>query len=168
MKRGSALLLSLFLLCLSACAPSAVAPPGDLSCTVSICCTALLRNTDLSPEKARFVPSDGYVLHETTVSFSDGESVFDVLRRACTENVCTDNCAYCKAGGIPFESVYTPGYGTYYVQGIHQLYEKDAGSASGWFFSVNGESATKGCSETPVHAGDTIEWVYTCDGFPSQ
>ena len=47
---------------------------------------------------------------------------------------------------------YTPAYKTYYVRGIHQLYELDCGNLSGWTYQVN------------VKAGDVIAWRYTCDG----
>ena len=160
MKRIVCLLLPLLLLC--GCAKKTAAPETGV-CTVSVCCDRLSGNDKLNPAKRDFVPSDGYILRETRVAFREGETVFDVLRRACTDNVCTDRCKYCQTGGIQLEFAYTPAYGAYYVEGIHNLYEKDCGSTSGWLFFVNGESATRGCSEVAVQDGDRIEWVYTTD-----
>ena len=164
-KKVSAAVCVLILLFLAGCAPHGDTPQSGavLHCTMSVCCTDLLDNPDLKDSKKAFVPSDGYVLHPTQVTAQKGESVYDLLRRVCAEHVCTDNCPYCQDGGIALESAYTPGYGTYYVEGIHQLYEKDCGEQSGWIFLYNGESATKGCSEIALQDGDVIEWIYTCD-----
>lgn len=163
MRRVLSALCACVLLLLTGCTPrqSSAQTNGDRhTCTLSICCTALLDNSALDPDKAEFVPSDGYILRPTDVAFSEGDSVYDVLRSACADHVCTDNCVYCRSGGIQMESVYTPGYGTYYVEGIHQLYEKDCGAQSGWIYLYNGHTADKGCSEIAVHNGDVIEWVY--------
>ena len=59
---------------------------------------------------------------------------------------------------------YTPAYKTYYVRGIHQLYELDCGNLSGWTYQVNGIVPNYGCSKYTVKAGDMIAWRYTCDG----
>ena len=165
MKKTICLLLFLaFLLCCGCVKEQTPSTTG--TCTVSICCDALVGNDALNETKKDFVPSDGYILHETSVTFSESESVFDVLRRACAENVCTDDCAACQNGGIQLEYAYTPVYGSYYIEGIHNLYEKDCGSMSGWVFLVNGKSASMGCSEVQVQNGDRIEWVYTTTGTP--
>ena len=51
---------------------------------------------------------------------------------------------------------YTPAYKTYYVRGIHQLYELDCGNLSGWTYQVNGIVPNYGCSKYTVKAGDVI------------
>lgn len=133
-------------------------------CTVSICCTTVSENIDkLKSGKEAFVPSDGYILHEVKMSFTEGETAFDLLKRACEENVCTDNCVYCRSGGIQYEASYNPTYQSGYVEGIHQLYEKDCGSRSGWMYRVNGVFPNYGSSSYVVKNGDKIEWIYTCD-----
>lgn len=133
-------------------------------CTVSINCSQILNNSDkLKSEKASFVPTDGYILKEVTVEFSEGESVYDVFQRVCRESVCSDNCDYCKAGGIHYEASYSAGYDNYYIEGIHQLYEKDCGSKSGWMYRVNGVFPNYGCSSYVVENGDVIEFLYTCN-----
>ena len=50
-----------------------------------------------------------------------------------------------------------------YIQGIHNLYEFDVGSGSGWMYSVNDWYPNYGCSCYTVQPGDVICWVYTCD-----
>lgn len=121
-------------------------------CTISISCSTILNNMDdLDPAKKDFVPKSGWILKKTTVTFEEGESVHDVLKRVC------------KSKGIHMESKYTPMYESAYVEGINQLYEFDCGSLSGWMYKVNGWFPNYGCSRYKVSEGDVIEWVYTCD-----
>ena len=57
------------------------------TCTFSISCRTILDNMALCEEsKQGIVPSDGTILPTTTVTFSEGESVFDVLQRICSSN----------------------------------------------------------------------------------
>ncbi|MBQ6393402.1 MAG: DUF4430 domain-containing protein, partial [Eubacterium sp.] len=121
-------------------------------CTISINCSTILNNMDnLTAGKEEFVPSDGWILKSTKVSFSDGESVHDVLQRVC------------KDKGIHMESSFTPAYNSAYVEGINQLYEFDCGELSGWMYNVNGWFPNYGCSKYVLSDGDVISWVYTCD-----
>ncbi len=138
--------------------------PQKLRCTVSIDCSTILNNMDkLKSGKEFFVPADGKILKTVTVEFEQGETVFDILKRACANNPCSGNCQYCQSSGIQLEYSYSGGYGSYYVEGIHQIYEKDCGSKSGWMFKVNGVFPNLGCSSYTVKNGDKIEWLYTCD-----
>lgn len=131
-------------------------------CFVTIDCKNIKNNlSSLKKGKKAFVPQNGYILKDARVPFEVGESAFDALKRACKENVCTDNCEYCKKGGIQLEFSFTPAYKSYYVEGIHQLYEKDCGSFSGWMFSVNGEFSDVSSSEYLLKAGDKITFSYT-------
>ena len=91
------------------------------------------------------------ILKKTTVSFTTGESVFDILKTICGEK------------GIQISSKYTPLYDSYYVEGINQLYELDCGKNSGWMYSVNGTFPNYGASAYKPKDGDVILWVYTCD-----
>ena len=79
----------------------------------------------LSAGKEGYVPADGTVLAVSKVEMKDGDSVFDVLKRAC------------DLADIQLEYSYTSIYESYYVEGIHQLYEFDRGSESGWMISFN-------------------------------
>ena len=122
------------------------------TCIISISCETILDNIDKCVEsKKALVPEDGIILPATEVTFSDGESVYDVLQRVC------------KEAGIQIESSFTPAYNSAYVEGINNLYEFDCGELSGWMFSVNGWYPNYGCSKYTVNAGDEICWVYTCN-----
>lgn len=122
------------------------------TCTVSISCATILENLDrLNAEKADLIPADGVLLAPTAVEFTEGESIFDVLKRVCRENK------------IHMEFSETPVYQSAYIEGIGNLYEFDCGEGSGWMYRVNGEFPNYGCSRYPLQDGDTVEWVYTCD-----
>ncbi|MBR4728186.1 MAG: DUF4430 domain-containing protein, partial [Clostridia bacterium] len=134
------------------------------TCTVSINCSVVLENgSKLKAGKAAFVPTGGQILVPVTVTFTPGEDAYTVLRRACEENTCVDRCAYCAKDGIQMEASFTPGYNTYYVQGIHQIYEKDCGAKSGWLYRVNGVYPNVGSSSYTVRDGDRIDWIYTLE-----
>ena len=111
------------------------------------------------------MPKDGYILKETTVSVAEGSTVFDVLRLVCKQNTCPEKCTYCRKSGIQLEYVYTPGYDSEYIRGIHQLYEKDCGTQSGWMYSVNGVFPNYGVNKYTVKNGDEIKLRYTCNGL---
>lgn len=143
--------LTLLLAALTACGASG-GGEGELSCTVSISCATVLDNWEQCDESKRgLIPADGIFLPETEVSFTEGESVFDVLERAC------------KANQLHMEYSFTPAYGSAYVEGIGNLYEFDVGALSGWMYAVNGWFPNYGCSQYVLQDGDTVEWRYTCD-----
>ena len=135
--------------------PDEPEPPVENSvptCTVSISCTTILEDPErLNAEKADLIPADGVLLAPTAVEFTEGESVFDVLKRVCRENK------------IHMEFSKTPVYQSAYIEGIGNLYEFDCGEGSGWMYRVNGEFPNYGCSRYTLADGDTVEWVYTCD-----
>ncbi len=121
------------------------------TCTFSIECSTILNNfSDLNPDKRELVPSDGIILPTTTVTFYEGESVFDVLQRVC------------KTYGIHLESSWTPIYNSAYIEGINNLYEFDCGELSGWMYRVNGWYPNYGCSRYQLADGEKVEWRYTC------
>jgi len=94
----------------------------------------------------------GYkIMSAKTVSFSEGETVFDVLYRECRESK------------IHMASRMTPFYNGAYIEGIDNLYEFDAGELSGWMYSVNGWYPNYGSSQYYLSDGDVIAWRYTCD-----
>ena len=122
------------------------------TCTFSIECSTILNNLDqLDPQKLEMVPTGGVILKKTTVTFYEGESVYDVLQRLCKEK------------GIHMEAAWTPIYNSAYVEGIHNLYEFDCGALSGWMYRVNGWYPNYGSSRYQLKDGDTVEWRYTCD-----
>lgn len=122
------------------------------TCKMSVSCAAILDNMDIcAAEKRDIVPSDGWIMEPADVTFYEGESVFDVLRRECRERA------------IHMEYEDTPIYNSAYIEGIHNLYEFDVGERSGWMYSVNGWFPNYGCSRYQLKDGDTVCWVYTCD-----
>ncbi|MGM9574529.1 MAG: DUF4430 domain-containing protein [Oscillospiraceae bacterium] len=122
------------------------------SCTISISCADVLSNIDdCAPETVAVIPKDGWMLRPVTVTFTEGESVFDVLQRVCREN------------NIHMEYSTTAGYNSAYIEGIGNLYEFDAGELSGWLYSVNGWFPNYGSSRYQLKSGDTICWVYSID-----
>lgn len=134
-----------------------------VTCTVTISCKTILGNMkNLKPEKEMFVPADGIILEKATLKLEKGSTAFDALKSACKGNSCESDCRYCRSG-IQLEYQYTPAYNNYYVEGIHQIYEKDCGTQSGWMYRVNGNFPNVGCSSYTVNDGDIIEWLYTCD-----
>ena len=130
----------------------AVVTDKQLTCTLTITCKTILDNMDdLDPEKIELVPEDGVILTEKTVTFYEGENVFQLLRREA------------KANKIHMEFEETPIYNSAYIEGIHNLYEFDCGELSGWMYSVNGWYPNYGCSRYQLKEGDQVEWIYTCD-----
>lgn len=122
------------------------------SCTLSVRCDTALSNKDmLDSSKADILPENGVIFPETTVYFSEGESVYDVLVHEMMN------------AKIHMESENTPMYKSAYIEGIANLYEYDCGPLSGWMYKVNGEFPNYGCSAYVLSDGDRVEWVYTCD-----
>ena len=125
---------------------------NTLKCTFSISCATVLDNMNiLDKSKKEIIPDDGWILKPVTVTFNEGESVFDVLKQVCKENK------------IQLEFSMTPIYNSAYIEGINNLYEFDCGSLSGWMYEVNDWFPNYGCSRYEVKNGDVIEWQYTCD-----
>ena len=130
--------------------------PGSyaLSCTISIRCDTVLSHMNmLAPGKSSSVPSNGVILYSTRVEFSEGENVYDVLRRVCSY------------AGIPLQYSYTVAYGGYYIEGINDLCEFDCGPQSGWMYKVNGWFPNYGCMYYILSDGDDIVWAYSCEGL---
>ncbi len=124
------------------------------TCTIEIRCDTILDNMDeLAEGKNAYVPSNGCILAASRIGFDEGETVFDVLRRACS------------LAGVHLEFAWTPGYDSYYIEGIGNLYEFDCGSQSGWMYKVNGWFPNYGCSSYKLSDGDSIVFCYTCKGY---
>ena len=135
---------------------NALITPGQEGnvCTVTIVCDTVLDNLgSLDEEKAPYVPKDAVILPRTQVSFTEGDTVFDVLQKVCT------------AADVQLEYSWTPIYDSSYIEGINHLYEFDCGSQSGWMYKVNGWFPNYGCSSYKLKDGDAIVWSYTCTGM---
>lgn len=121
-------------------------------CTLQILCGTILDHMDdLAEEKKEIVPEDGVILKKTTVTFEQGDSVFDVLLRETRKRK------------IHMEYSFTPVYNSSYIEGIANLYEFDCGELSGWMYCVNDWYPNYGVSRYQVKAGDEIVFNYTCD-----
>ncbi len=124
----------------------------ELTCTLSVRCDTILENIEwIDKEKVDLLPDDGVIFEEKTVTFYEGESVFNILIREMKRNK------------IHMEFENTPIYNSAYIEGIANLYEFDCGELSGWMYKVNGWFPNYGCSRYRLKAGDKVEWVYTCD-----
>lgn len=122
------------------------------TCTLSVSCETILNQMDLLEEdKWELIPKDGVIYAAKTVTFYEGESVFNVLQREM------------KQAGIQMEFTNTPLYHSAYIASIGNLYEFDAGELSGWVYEVNGWFPNYGCSRYQLQDGDVIHWLYTCD-----
>lgn len=123
------------------------------TCYLSVSCSTVLDNMqDLKEGKETVVPANGIIYSRSAVNFNPGESVYDILYRTMKES------------GIHLDAAFTPGYNSYYIRGINNLYERDCGDPSGWSYCVNGWYPNYGCSRYAVQDGDEIQWNYTCDG----
>lgn len=126
------------------------ADAAEGQCTLAVFChTAAARGMAALERWQGIVPAGGVILPRVTVTFRQGESVFDILEREL------------RTRGIQLDSNGLAGM--QYVQGIHNLYELDGGPDSGWMYSVNGRYLDYGCGQYEVQQGDAIEWNYTCD-----
>ena len=131
---------------------NAVISDKQLTCTLSVRCDTIIENIKwLDKEKLEIVPKDGIIFAEQTVTFYEGESVFNLLLREMKRNK------------IHMEFENTPIYNSAYIEGIANLYEFDCGELSGWMYKVNGWFPNYGCSRYQLKEGDRVEWVYTCD-----
>lgn len=123
------------------------------TCYLRVSCSTVLDNMeDLKEGKETVVPANGIIYSRSAVTFNPGESVYDILYRTMKES------------GIHLDAAPTPGYNSYYIRGINNLYEHDCGDPSGWSYCVNGWYPNYGCSRYAVQDGDEIQWNYTCDG----
>ena len=122
--------------------------------TIEIHCDTILDNMEnLTGGKEVYVPGSGTILSTSKIEFEEGETVFDVLKKACNR------------AGIQLEYRYTPIYESYYIEGINHLYEFDCGDESGWMYKVNGWFPNYGCSSYVLEEDDVIVWCYTCNGL---
>lgn len=121
------------------------------ACTLTIECKAILSNmNDLKPGHKKYVPQNGYILSGYTCAVNSGDTVFDILEKACDDNSIILNSR-------------SSGYGVY-VAGINNLDEFDCGSQSGWKYKVNGVDANRSCGYYKLTGGENIVFYYTVTG----
>lgn len=124
--------------------------PQTLTCTLSIRCDNILKHMDLlDPARREFVPASGVIYAARQVTFQEGESVYDVLKREA------------DAAGIPLTKSGNALFQTIYITSIQNLREKDCGEAGGWMYRVNGQTPGMSCAAYQLKDGDRVEWDYT-------
>ncbi len=133
--------------------PSAdvTAEPQKNMCKITVTCEEVFSHMgQLSEQAKKVIPADGIILMGE-YEIRQGDTVFDVLKRGCMEK------------GIHLDYSFTPIYDTYYIKGIHNLYEFDCGDESGWMYKVNDQNPGYGCSRYVVKPGDRIVFYYSCE-----
>lgn len=129
-------------------------PEPENAVSLTVDCSDILTDIDsLKKEKHGLVPDSGIMFSATDVEITEGESVFDVLKRALT------------ASGVHLEFNLAPVTNSAYIEGIGNIYEFDCGERSGWKYSVNGEYPRVGCSDYKVKPGDKIVFVYKVKAY---
>lgn len=117
-------------------------------CYITIECTEILSNMDkLKEGHSAYVPSNGYILNNYPVEISNGDSAYDVLKRACGDN------------NIKLTAT-TTAYGTY-VSGINNLDEFDCARQSGWLYYVDNNYQNVSCDKRIIKPNETITFHYT-------
>lgn len=123
----------------------------EITCTLTIECTAIKSNmNDLKPGHKKYVPQDGYILNNYTCAVNSGDTVFDILEKACEDNSIILNSR-------------SSGYGVY-VAGINNIDEFDCGSQSGWKYKVNDVDANRSSGYYKLTGGENIVFYYTVTG----
>lgn len=121
-----------------------VKQPEVKTVTISIDMKNILDHKgEVNPRFQKFIPADGVLLAPMKMEIQEGDTVYDMLTRACEQQ------------GIPLDA------GSGYVKYINNIGEFDAGKSSGWLYTINGELCTIGSTQYQVKAGDVIAWRYT-------
>lgn len=102
-------------------------------------------------QSTKYVPSNGIILKAGTYTIEKGDSAWTATRKALQKH----------SIHFEYEGEGESGYGSVYVEGINHIYEKQAGSLSGWMFAVNGKAPGVGASAYDIKDGDKITWHYT-------
>lgn len=123
---------------------------------ISVRCDSVLEHMDkLDKSLYDYIPSDGVILENTEYVLRDGDTVFDILKRAVALNKIQ----------MEYKGADTNIYNTVYIEGIGYLYEFSCGKYSGWTYKVNGIYPQVGCSAYRPDDGDIIEWIYTLEPY---
>mgnify|MGYP002619702232 CR=1 FL=1 len=126
---------------------------GESFCYITIDCTKILDYLKKHGKKGyeqylEYIPKSGYIIHNYKCTYKSGDTVYDILKRACDENNIDVNAT---------DSVYG-----IYVEGINNISEKNFGKYSGWMYSVNGTPPPISCGKFKASPSDEIIFYYTC------
>ncbi len=120
--------------------------PKTQTVSLSVTCQNAINDGILeNPNFQGIVPENGVYYDNSAVEFETGESVLQVLKRCL------------KAQKIVYQ-IDSSGY----VKSIGGLSEFACGAQSGWLYKVNGELPNVSAKYYTLHAGDRVEFVYTC------
>lgn len=120
--------------------------PKTQTVSLSVTCQNAINDGILeNPNFQGIVPENGVYYDNSAVEFETGESVLQVLKRCL------------KAQKIVYQ-IDSSGY----VKSIGGLSEFACGAQSGWLYKVNGELPNVSTKYYTLHAGDRVEFVYTC------
>ena len=111
--------------------------PASETCSITVECSKAVENG---------YTGSAYIISSYEVKIKSGDTVYDILKRACAEN------------GVYISEKDTI-YGKY-IAGINGLSEKDYGGMSGWVYTVNGSSPAMSCAKYKVSAKDKIVFKY--------
>lgn len=123
--------------------------PENKTVTIAISCKTAINNGLNKKPGFSHLPSNGIILQNMKVEFSEGDTVFDILVKVTHKK------------GIHME--YRGSGSNTYIEGINNLYEFDGGSNSGWMYSVNGVYPNYGVGAYKVKSSDVIKFNYTCN-----
>lgn len=112
-----------------------------ISLTVD-CSNAVKQQNDV----ALALTEDGILYSNTSMTLPKGSTVYDAL----------------KATDLVLGAE-TSTYGMY-VYSIQSLASGACGTMSGWMFLVNDEMAMDSCDVLTLQEGDSVRWVFSCDG----
>ncbi len=109
-------------------------------------------NRDMLNESASstdVVPEDGIILDSFTFDVYENESCYQAVKRVLQELK------------MQVEFVGDQDSPSAYVKGLNNLYEKDAGDQSGWFYSVNNVLPSVGMNYYYLKDGDSVRIDYS-------
>ena len=93
---------------------------------------------------------NGKIFASGDFAVKEGATVYHLLRDVAAAN------------GITVTGI-EKGYVSAMEKDGETLAEFDNGKSSGWLYYVNGELPKVGITDCVLHAGDTVEWLYTAD-----
>lgn len=135
----------------TASAEAPAATEEKKTCSLTVTCSEVFSHMDkLSESAKKVIPENGMIL-QGTYEIVQGETAFDLLKRACAEKK------------ILLDYSFTPLYSSYYIRGINNLYEFDCGDESGWMYQVNDSDPGYGCNQYTLSKGDKVVFYYTCE-----
>lgn len=102
-------------------------------------------------QNEKYVPASGVLLNNAKIEIKEGDTAWDAISKLRSKY------------GIYINYEKNPMYGIYII-GINHINEKQAGSLSGWMYTVNGVKAPVGVGNYELENGDRIELQYTTNG----